>query len=519
MQWRHYELQLATVGAVALAAGVQAWSPAILTEPIRWGFQILKSWGLFDTPALVTLFGAFALLTLTFTRSIRIPKENPTKATPQQLRPLRWQLVALAIIAISLITWLALNWLLGVASNATDTASARIEAIRTALTIGAGTGGAIALMLTARRQWLAEHAQMHTESDSAQQRANELYAQSIEQLGHEKAPVRLGALYALEQLAQHNVKQRQTVVNVVCAYLRIPVTSTLASYLLSKSTKEDEINNASKCETDIVGENKEATEHSPGEQELHVRVAAQQILTRHLSTEGNSENPANDYWPDIDIDLRGAVLLDFYLPHGARIRNAQFSRAEFHGYTSFSHATFSNLAIFSWVKFRPEIVSFDGASFPGGADFEDAEFIGDASFEKAHFGNTLQNPAESSFSGTVFEKEANFNRATFSHGPNFSNVEFKGDADFSNATLNQSKYILKGDAAQFTNTLFLSDVKFTQWSGHKPRIPINLSGSQVFVNSTTQSRRIWPAGWIEESRIEQKDLDGGSGVWHRLIPE
>jgi hypothetical protein len=48
------------------------------------------------------------------------------------------------------------------------------------------------------------------------------YTRAVEQLGHEKAPVRLGALYSLEHLAQDNSEYRQTVVDVVCAYLRMP---------------------------------------------------------------------------------------------------------------------------------------------------------------------------------------------------------------------------------------------------------------------------------------------------------
>ena len=59
-----------------------------------------------------------------------------------------------------------------------------------------------------------------TEQDRTYER--ELYAKAVEQLGHEKAPVRLGALYSLERLAQDKPERRQTIVNVICAYLRMP---------------------------------------------------------------------------------------------------------------------------------------------------------------------------------------------------------------------------------------------------------------------------------------------------------
>ncbi|MEU3767893.1 hypothetical protein AB0E55_22815 [Amycolatopsis keratiniphila] len=50
----------------------------------------------------------------------------------------------------------------------------------------------------------------------------ELYTKAVEQLGSEKTPVQLGGLYALERLAQDNESQRQTIVSVICAYLRMP---------------------------------------------------------------------------------------------------------------------------------------------------------------------------------------------------------------------------------------------------------------------------------------------------------
>jgi mannitol/fructose-specific phosphotransferase system IIA component len=48
------------------------------------------------------------------------------------------------------------------------------------------------------------------------------YTQAVEQLGDNKAPVRLGELYALERFAQDNPAHRQTTVDVICAYLRMP---------------------------------------------------------------------------------------------------------------------------------------------------------------------------------------------------------------------------------------------------------------------------------------------------------
>ncbi|WP_031171361.1 hypothetical protein [Streptosporangium roseum] len=48
-----------------------------------------------------------------------------------------------------------------------------------------------------------------------------MYTKAAEQLGHAGAAVRLAGLYALERLAQDNPGHRQTIVNVICAYLRM----------------------------------------------------------------------------------------------------------------------------------------------------------------------------------------------------------------------------------------------------------------------------------------------------------
>ena len=92
-----------------------------------------------------------------------------------------------------------------------------LDAIRTASAITVAAGGAATLLLAARRQ-------AHTERDTSEQRITELYTHAVNQLGAEKAPVRLGGLHALERLAQNNPTQRQTIVDVLCAYLRMPYT-------------------------------------------------------------------------------------------------------------------------------------------------------------------------------------------------------------------------------------------------------------------------------------------------------
>jgi hypothetical protein len=61
-----------------------------------------------------------------------------------------------------------------------------------------------------------------TRHDATERRITDLYTKAADQLGSDKAPVRLAGLYALERLAQDNPEHQQTIVNLVCAYLRMP---------------------------------------------------------------------------------------------------------------------------------------------------------------------------------------------------------------------------------------------------------------------------------------------------------
>ncbi len=134
-----------------------------------------------------------------------------------------------AVAAVALTAFGVTTWLLAIASHAapgTDLASARLDAVRTGLAAGAGAGAAVGLMLAFRRQHHQEIATLLTDQDATQRRITELYTKAVEQLGSDKAPVRLGGLYALERLGQDDPSQRQTIVNVICAYLRMPFPAT-----------------------------------------------------------------------------------------------------------------------------------------------------------------------------------------------------------------------------------------------------------------------------------------------------
>src|SRR5206468_8830068 len=99
-----------------------------------------------------------------------------------------------------------------------DPAAPRSEAVRT----GALSGGAVvalyALWLNDRRRRV-EEGRHELESVKV---ADERFARSVELLGNDADQVRVGALHSLVWLAGSTPRYKQTVLDVLCAYLRRP---------------------------------------------------------------------------------------------------------------------------------------------------------------------------------------------------------------------------------------------------------------------------------------------------------
>ncbi|MEU7526830.1 pentapeptide repeat-containing protein [Saccharothrix sp. NPDC042600] len=224
----------------------------------------------------------------------------------------------------------------------------RLDVIRTASSIVLGAGGAAALLLTARRQRSTELDLAQKDHDATERRVTELYGKAADQLGSDKAPVRLAGLYALERLAQGNPAHRQTIVNLVCAYLRMP-------FSLPPDTR------------DRIGP------RDTGKfQEQEVRQTATDLLVGHL----RPDRP-EAFWSDVDLDLSHATLVKLTLTH-ARVRSASFTGTTFVG-----------------------PATFRGTRFTGPADFREARFRGLADFRRVTF-------AEAVFRGARFEGETDF---------------------------------------------------------------------------------------------------------------
>ncbi|MEU7743337.1 pentapeptide repeat-containing protein [Nonomuraea sp. NPDC049158] len=383
-----------------------------------------------------------------------------------------------AALLIGGAAWGTVEWLLQDLNKLLiiEQISARIEAARTALAAAAGVGAAVTLMLAVRRQRHQELATAHTTHDAAERRVTELYTKAAEQLGNSQAPVRLAGLYALERLAQDTPALRQTIVDVICSYLRMP-------YTPPREDRSEKIRAAQRTARNS-GSARSGTSSSgrnPHE-ERQVRLTAQRILTAHLQYDDSptprrrwparrlDTNPR--HWPNSRLYLVGAVLIDFDL-RACHMGNADFSHATFTGDARFGKATFTGYARFGEVTFTGD-ARFGEVTFTGPARFDDTTFTGDAEFGGAIFTSDAQFDdatftRNAEFGGAIFTSDAEFNDTTFTHNAGFAGVTFSGGAGFIGATFTGALFIeatFSSDAqfgvATFTGPAQFCDATFTR---------------------------------------------------------
>ncbi|MBG0560738.1 pentapeptide repeat-containing protein [Actinoplanes aureus] len=463
-------------------------------------------------------------------------------------------MLAVALVGIAVLTRM---WLIAGDVTGADRAKLQIEALKYALGFSAAAGAAAALLLAVRRQKLSERAhqlelqkqdhelrkqehverhaerlrelelrrQEHSEDDAAERRVTELYTKAIEQLGHTDAAVRLGGLYALERLAQNNPRQRQTIVNVMCAYLRMPYTP--------PAEGDSAVTSPSATAELPLPTLRPSAEGRDPHQELQVRLTAQRILTTHLCRPDDAipelapkyaADPRQSFWPGIDLDLTGAHLIGWNLTRGS-VRNAQFSNATFSGNASFGGVTFSGDASFDEVTFSGD-AKFDGATlFSGNASFNGVTFSGDAGFDgvtfsrNAWFGRVRFSRearfGRARFSGNAWFaaarfsadfSDASFDQATFSGDAEFGRAKFSGDAKFDQATFSGGasfdQATFSGDA-RFAGVTFSGDAEFGQatfsgdaeFGGATSDFPDHLAFYEARVADRPGRRDVWPSGW------------------------
>ncbi|MFD7654992.1 pentapeptide repeat-containing protein [Actinosynnema sp. NPDC059797] len=270
---------------------------------------------------------------------------------------------------------------------AVDAAAPKHEAIKTGGLAGGAVIALYALWLNDRRRRTDE---ARHELDSERQEletqraehdrsrvADERFARSVELLGHEAEQVRVGAMHALAGLARSRPEYTQTVLDVLCAYLRRP-------FLVDPNEEESD--------------RRREREH---EREFEVRLTAQRLIAELLPRDDARDAPRYDldltraYLEYFDISrrqvnnlmLRAARLHRSNSLHHTTVHGgAWFTDAESQGRLYLHDMTFHGKAWFSHFRVEAdERTDFSRTGFLGPNKFAEAVFRGPVTFEGARF--------------------------------------------------------------------------------------------------------------------------------------
>lgn len=404
------------------------------------------------------------------------------------------------------------------------------DVVRTALLVTGGVGALVGLLVAYRRQRVAEAAHAltmdaqlfeerirtaaidlqervaeHDQHDANERRLTEMYTKAVEHLGSKSAAVQMGGLHALERIGESNPQFRQTIINVICSFLRLPYRP-IERRPGKKETRTE-------------------AELEPVFNMAHVRWAAQDILHRHLTPEQPNDryeayaivNPSirrrwledfsrgqldnrvsrgDEFWPGMHLDLKHAHLI------GVNFRNAHLASADF------SYASFYSASNFLGITIKND-VAFAGAKFDGPAHFAGGEFQAGAYFYRARFKSTA------SFDGCLFHGNADYVDSSYHHVASFQDSTFRGNTDFDGATFHGNSYFRKvrfeGEVdfsvaaflyvgrpcgtqfrgkADFSEAFFGARVVFHQ---NRFRVPPTFEGATF----SGDGYRCWPTGWHE----------------------
>ena len=247
------------------------------------------------------------------------------------------------------------GWLLG------DPGTPRGDALKT----GGLAGGAIlavyALWINDRRR-RTEEARHEVERGRAQQdrerTENEQFAKAVELLGHGADQVRVGALHALAGLARSRPAYTQTVLDVLCAYLRRPFTHP------GYDTRPDNPDEAEPAPDSTWP----AERIAEADREQQVRLTAQRLIAALLP------GPADEQAVPYDLDLTAANL-EYLDLTGRRLGRLIARRARLHGVNRLGDVRIQGPALFSGATFHGR-TELSGARFDGGLSLLKAELKG-----------------------------------------------------------------------------------------------------------------------------------------------
>ena len=279
----------------------------------------------------------------------------------------------------------------------------------------------------------------------------ERYTKAVEQLGDEKAPIRMGGVYTLiglvdEWLEEKSLsdderfKEGQVIINNLCAYIRSPFTLTSYYDELSEDAPSLEGSYKDKKEEFYV-------DKAILDSEADVRLGI--IKEIHDRLQGSGKNTPGA-WSDFEYDFSGSTF--FYpidLTNSYYAKPINFSGSTYEGGANFRGSTYQGRANFSESTYRSR-ADFSRSTYQGWADFRRSTYQGWAYFGRSTYrsradfsGSTYEGEAyftdstykgEANFIDSTYKSVANFSRSIYEGGANFNDSIYEGGANFNGST-------------------------------------------------------------------------------------
>ncbi|MFH8939476.1 pentapeptide repeat-containing protein [Streptomyces griseosporeus] len=314
------------------------------------------------------------------------------------------------------------------------------DLVKLSFGVVAGAGALVALVVAYRRQRVDE-AGAHREATRLH---TERFSQAVDKLGSDSPAVRLGGVHALAGLADDapDNSLRQTCIDVLCAYLRLPFSP-------DPGDLPDPLPNG----TSPSQEQRDA--HQDKKDRYHAFREVRHTILRLIGDHYRIPKGTHRSWQGCNLDLT-RVTID---------GSVDFSGATFSdGSVHFDDATFSDGSVdFSGATFSGGIVYFNGATFSDGiVNFNNATFSdGSLNFSGATFaGGSVH------FNGATFARgSVHFSGATFSGGSMyFGGAKFSGgsvrfnSATFSDGSVHFERATFSGGSMYFGGATFSGSI-------------------------------------------------------------
>ena len=372
----------------------------------------------------------------------------------------------------------------------------------------------------------------------------ERYTKAVEQLGNEKAPVRMGGVYTLiglvdEWLLDENldytekVREGQVIINSLCAYIR-------SSFALA--FHYDELTQESPTAESLY-KNREQDfyiDKAEFKSEADIRLSIiKEIHNRLQSPKINTPGA----WSDFEYDFSGSTF--FYpidLTNSYYAKPVNFSGSTYQDDADFESSTYQSRADFSysiyrcWADFNYSTyqseTDFSGSTYQDGATFNGSTYTGWANFncstyrEGAYFSSsTYQSEVYfnssiyregADFSDSTYQGWANFNYSTYQSEADFSDSTYQGKADFSDSTYREGAYF---SSSTYQNEVYFND---STYGGKAEFIGSTYQDEVRFSHSTYRGRADFGNSiYLEEADLRrstyQDEADFSGSVFYREI--